>query len=67
MTVAGAILTETIFSWPGIGRFLVTSVLSRDYPVIQIVILFIGVFILIVNIILEILVKIIDPKQRVKV
>jgi len=67
VTVAGAILTETIFSWPGIGRFLVTSVLSRDYPVIQIVILFIGVFILIVNIILEILVKIIDPKQRVKV
>lgn len=67
VTVAGAILTETIFSWPGIGRFLVTSVLSRDYPVIQIVILFIGVFILFVNLILEMLVKIIDPKQRMKV
>ena len=51
--VTGAVLTETIFSWPGIGRWLVDSVLQRDYPVIQSGILLISAIVIFVNFIVD--------------
>ena len=47
--LAGAILTETIFSWPGIGRWVYESIESRDYPIVQGASLFIGVIVVMVN------------------
>lgn len=62
--VTGAILTETIFSWPGIGKWLVRSVTSRDYPVIQGGILLIASMIILINLIVDLLYALVDPKMR---
>ena len=62
--ITGAILTETIFSWPGIGRWLVFSVNSRDYPVIQGGVLLIAIMIMLINMAVDITYVIINPKVR---
>ena len=62
--LTGAILTETIFAWPGIGRWMVTSVTSRDYPVIQGGILLIAMIIILVNMLVDLSYLLIDPKLR---
>ena len=49
MLLAGAILTETIFSWPGIGKWMVDSVFRRDYPAVQGGLLLIAVIVMLVN------------------
>lgn len=64
MVIKGAILTETIFSWPGIGRWIVNSVTSLDYPVIQGGILLIGMAVVVVNLIVDLTYLWIDPKLR---
>lgn len=62
--VTGAVLTETIFSWPGIGRWLLRSVTSRDYPVIQGGILLIACFVVIINMGVDLVYAIINPRVR---
>ncbi len=62
--ITGAILTETIFSWPGIGKWLVNSVTSRDYPVVQGGILIIAGFIVIINITVDFVYTLVNPKVR---
>jgi dipeptide transport system permease protein len=62
--ITGAILTETIFSWPGIGRWLVASVNARDYPVIQGGVLFIAGMIVVINASVDLLYAVVDPKLR---
>jgi dipeptide transport system permease protein len=62
--VTGAVLTETIFSWPGIGRWLVESVLSRDYPVIQSGILLIATVVILVNLFVDVAYAWANPRLR---
>ncbi len=62
--ITGAILTETIFSWPGIGKWIVQSVNQRDYPVIQGGILYIGVLVILVNQGVDILYSLLNPRLR---
>lgn len=62
--VTGAVLTETIFSWPGIGRWLVESVLSRDYPVIQSGILVIATMVIAVNFAVDLAYAWANPRLR---
>lgn len=62
--ITGAILTETIFSWPGIGKWLVASINARDYPVIQGGILFIATIIIFLNVFVDFLNTIVNPKLR---
>jgi dipeptide transport system permease protein len=62
--LAGAILTETIFSWPGIGKWMVDSVFRRDYPVIQGGLLMIAGIIMVVNLIVDLLYGLINPRIR---
>lgn len=62
--VTGAILTETIFSWPGIGKWLVNSVTSRDYPVIQGGVLFIAAMIVFINMGVDLVYALVNPKMR---
>ena len=62
--VTGAILTETIFSWPGIGKWLVASVTSRDYPVIQGGILLIAMAIIVINFMIDLTYAIANPRIR---
>ena len=63
--VAGAILTETIFSWPGIGKWILHSITARDYPVIQGGILLIGAIVIIINLTIDVVYLSINPRLRV--
>jgi|TARA_R110001583_G_scaffold32107_5_gene109909 dipeptide transport system permease protein len=62
--VAGAILTETIFSWPGIGKWIVEAVSRRDYPTIQGGILLIAIMIMMVNLFVDLTYSVINPRIR---
>jgi len=62
--LAGAILTESIFSWPGIGKWIVDSIFRRDYPVVQGGLLLIAVMVMIVNLLVDVLYGVINPKIR---
>jgi len=62
LLLAGAILTETVFSWPGIGRYVVNAVNMRDYPVVQGCVLFFASMFVIVNLITDIVYVYIDPR-----
>jgi len=62
--LAGAILTETIFSWPGIGKWMVDSVFKRDYAVVQGGLLLIAAVIMLVNLLVDLLYGLINPRIR---
>lgn len=61
---AGAVLTETVFSWPGVGRYLVQSVHLRDYPAVMGVSVLIAVMVLLANLTADVVYAIINPKIR---
>src|SRR5579864_712538 len=62
--LTGAILTETIFSWPGVGRFMYDSILFRDYPVILAGILLFSLVFVFVNLLVDVLYAFLDPRIR---
>ncbi len=62
--LAGAILTETIFSWPGIGKWMVEAIHRRDYPVVQGGILLSATLVIFVNLIVDVLYGVINPRIR---
>jgi peptide/nickel transport system permease protein len=62
--LAGAILTETTFSWPGMGRLLVERIYLRDYPTIQGVIVVFAFFVSLVSLIVDLIYAVIDPRVR---
>jgi len=64
VALAGAILTETIFSWPGVGKWMVDSVFKRDYPVVQGGLLLIAGIVMIVNLLVDLLYGLINPRIR---
>jgi peptide/nickel transport system permease protein len=59
-----AVIVEVIFSWPGVGRLLMEGLLSRDFPVVQGVVLMAGAMIVVVNLMIDILYAYIDPRIR---
>jgi dipeptide transport system permease protein len=61
---SGAILTETIFSWPGVGRWLVNSIYRRDYPSVQGGIVLIASVVMLVNLVVDLLYGLINPRIR---
>jgi peptide/nickel transport system permease protein len=63
--LSGAVVTETIFAWPGIGRLLVDSIFVRDYPVAQTVVFFASSFIVVINITVDIAYAWLDPRVRI--
>jgi dipeptide transport system permease protein len=62
--MAGAILTETIFSWPGIGKWMIDAISRRDYPVVQAGLLLIALIIMTVNLFVDVLYGLINPRIR---
>ena len=60
--LAGAVLTETIFSWPGIGKWVYDSILGRDYPIVQGVTLLIAIIFLLVNLLVDLSYALLDPR-----
>jgi peptide/nickel transport system permease protein len=64
LLLGGAILTETIFGWPGIGRYLYDAIGYRDYPVIQSGILIIAAIFVLINLIVDLLYALVDPRIK---
>ncbi len=62
--LSGSVLTESIFGWPGLGRFVVQGILKRDFPVIQGSVLFMAVVFILVNLVVDISYGLIDPRIR---
>jgi peptide/nickel transport system permease protein len=63
--VGGMVLIEYVFSWPGVGSLLVSSVFARDFPVVQFIFILVATFILIGNFVVDILYGIVDPRVSV--
>jgi ABC-type dipeptide/oligopeptide/nickel transport system permease component len=63
--LGGAILTETVFAWPGMGRYLIDAILMRDYPVIQAIILVFAASFVAINLLVDISYGLLDPRVRV--
>jgi ABC-type dipeptide/oligopeptide/nickel transport system permease component len=64
--LSGSVLTESIFGWPGLGRYIVQAILKRDFPVIQGAVLFMAVVFVLVNLLVDISYGLIDPRVRLK-
>jgi ABC-type dipeptide/oligopeptide/nickel transport system permease component len=64
--LAGTVLIEQIFAWPGVGSQLVTSTLTKDFPVVQALGLFFGVAVLLINLAVDIAIAVIDPRSAIR-
>lgn len=62
--VAGAVIVETVFAWPGMGRLAANAVFRRDYPVIQLVVLLIAAAVVLANFLVDVLYGVLDPRIR---
>ena len=60
--IGGTIVVESMFAIPGMGRLLLQAVNQRDYPVVQGIVAFIGIMIVVLNILIDILYSVIDPR-----
>ena len=66
LLLSGAILTETIFAWPGVGKWIYHSISARDYPAVQGGIIIISTVFVLINLLVDILYSVINPKVRLK-
>ena len=64
LLLGGAVLTETTFSWPGLGRYLVDRISFRDYTAIQGAVVVFGLFVAIVSLVVDLLYAYLDPRIR---
>jgi ABC-type dipeptide/oligopeptide/nickel transport system permease component len=64
MLITGAVVTEQVFAWPGIGRLMLEALWSRDFPIVQGVTLMVAVAVLLINLLVDILYAYIDPQIR---
>ena len=62
--MAGSIITETIYAWPGVGRLLINSIFHRDVPVVEAAVFFIATAIAVTNLVVDVLQMLIDPRIR---
>lgn len=62
--LGGAMLTETVFAWPGIGKYTVDCILKSDFPVVQGVVLLIGVIFVVINLVVDIIYAYLDPRIK---
>lgn len=64
--LAGAVITETLFDWPGIGKLFYVAFQSRDYPLIQGVVLWISIIYVLINIFVDLIYSMVDPRVRIE-
>jgi ABC-type dipeptide/oligopeptide/nickel transport system permease component len=62
--ITGAVLTETVFAWPGLGRLTYDAIYARDYPVLMAMFIFVGLLVVIANLITDIAYASLDPRIR---
>jgi peptide/nickel transport system permease protein len=64
--LAGAVVTETVFAWPGIGRLAIQSIYNRDYPVVQCTVFLSALVFIVVNLLIDVLYGVLDPRLRAR-
>jgi peptide/nickel transport system permease protein len=64
--LAGAVLTETVFAWPGLGRLMYDSIYTRDYPVLMGMFVVISAGVILANLVTDILYSVLDPRIRIR-
>lgn len=64
--LGGAVVTETVFAWPGIGRLIVQSISARDFPVVQAAVLLLAVTFVLINLFTDLLYRLLDPRIKLK-
>ncbi len=64
--LSGAVLTESIFGWPGIGRLALEAIMKRDFPVIQGTVLFMAIMFVLMNVLVDMLYGVVDPRIRLE-
>jgi ABC-type dipeptide/oligopeptide/nickel transport system permease component len=62
--LGGAVIVETVFAWPGVGRLLIDAVSARDFPLVQGIMLFISISFVLVNLIADVVYAYVDPRIR---
>ncbi len=62
--LSGAVLVETVFAWPGLGRLLLSAILNRDYAIITALLLIVSVTVIVMNLVIDLLYSVIDPRVR---
>ena len=65
LMIGGAVVTETVFGLPGVGNLVVSAVLRRDYPVIQGALLVIAAIYVVINVAIDLLYTVVDPRVKV--
>jgi peptide/nickel transport system permease protein len=63
--IGGAVVTEQIFGWPGLGSLLVSSIAFRDYPTIMGITIYVTVIVMVLNIAMDIIYGFLDPRVRI--
>ena len=64
--VAGTVLIETIFAWPGLGPTMVTAIINKDYPLVQGIVLVYGGLVLLINLVVDIVLAVVDPRSTIR-
>jgi peptide/nickel transport system permease protein len=62
--LGGAVITEVVFSWPGLGRMLLDGIMRRDYPVVQATVIVVASIYVVVNLVVDVLYHVVDPRLR---
>lgn len=63
--IGGAVVTETVFALPGVGRLAVDAISARDFPVVQGIVLFIAISIVLINVVVDLVYRWLDPRVSV--
>ncbi|NEE02756.1 ABC transporter permease [Phytoactinopolyspora halotolerans] len=64
--IVGTVLVENVFAWPGMGMTIVQSILSKDYPLVQGIVLVYGVAVLLVNLLVDLMLAVVDPRSTIR-
>lgn len=64
--IAGTVLVENVFAWPGLGSTIVSSIQNKDYPVVQAIVLVYGVVVLLINLVVDIALALLDPRSTIR-
>ena len=64
--LGGAVVTETVFAWPGIGRLAIQSIYNRDYPVVQCAVFFSAIMFIVINFAIDAIYGFLDPRARLR-
>jgi peptide/nickel transport system permease protein len=64
--IAGTVLVETIFAWPGLGPTMVTAIINKDYPLVQGIVLVYGALVLLINLVVDIVLALVDPRSTIR-